>query len=389
MLATLAAGESRIAGAGDGADVRSTAAICARARRERRADRCDDAAGNAVDYRRRSPGVDGLREPAADLDCGNSGTSLRLFAGHPRRPALPERPRRRRFIATPSGRSYHRTAALDGRGAARPVGRLPSAGHRDRSHPAPGGRRRDARPERPGQVGDPAGRAAGGRPDDGPRVGRDARSHGADAAGARHRGRDGALGRRSPGEWRSDQSRRRVDGACGRASGFRATSRRPRSGSSRGAIHPDAELTLRGVGVNPTRRAVIDILRAMGADIDERRSSSAPRRPRPTTASASRSPTSRPLGGAPRDRPRARATSPPRSTRSRSCAWPPPRADGTTTIRGAGELRHKESDRIAGIADGLRALGRADRRRRRRPPDPRRPALAARRPTASTTTAWR
>ena len=32
-------------------------------------------------------------------------------------------------------------------------------------------------------------------------------------------------------------------------------------------------------------------------------------------------------------------------------------AGGTTTIRGAGELRHKESDRIAGIAAGLSALG--------------------------------
>ena len=32
-------------------------------------------------------------------------------------------------------------------------------------------------------------------------------------------------------------------------------------------------------------------------------------------------------------------------------------AEGTTNIRGASELRHKESDRIAGIADGLRALG--------------------------------
>jgi 3-phosphoshikimate 1-carboxyvinyltransferase len=32
-------------------------------------------------------------------------------------------------------------------------------------------------------------------------------------------------------------------------------------------------------------------------------------------------------------------------------------AAGTTRIRGAGELRHKESDRIAGIADGLIALG--------------------------------
>ena len=57
--------------------------------------------------------------------------------GDPRRPALPERPRRRRFIAPPSGRSYHRAAALDGCGAARPIERLPSAGHRDRSQPAP------------------------------------------------------------------------------------------------------------------------------------------------------------------------------------------------------------------------------------------------------------
>jgi 3-phosphoshikimate 1-carboxyvinyltransferase len=33
------------------------------------------------------------------------------------------------------------------------------------------------------------------------------------------------------------------------------------------------------------------------------------------------------------------------------------RAGGTTRIRGAGELRHKESDRIGGTAGGLRALG--------------------------------
>jgi 3-phosphoshikimate 1-carboxyvinyltransferase len=32
-------------------------------------------------------------------------------------------------------------------------------------------------------------------------------------------------------------------------------------------------------------------------------------------------------------------------------------ASGTTRIRGASELRHKESDRIAGIAAGLVALG--------------------------------
>jgi 3-phosphoshikimate 1-carboxyvinyltransferase len=32
-------------------------------------------------------------------------------------------------------------------------------------------------------------------------------------------------------------------------------------------------------------------------------------------------------------------------------------ARGTTVIRGAGELRHKESDRITGVANGLRAMG--------------------------------
>ena len=67
------------------------------------------------------------------------------------------------------------------------------------------------------------------------------------------------------------------------------------------------------------------------------------------------------------------------------------RARGTTTIRGAGELRHKESDRIAGIAAGLRAHGRRRRGRRRRPahPRPARPLPRRRRPTASTTTGWR
>ena len=78
ILAALAEGESRIHGAGDGADVRSTAGIIealgASVERVR-----DD--GRNVDYRVISPGADGLREPAEALDCGNSGTSLRLVAG--------------------------------------------------------------------------------------------------------------------------------------------------------------------------------------------------------------------------------------------------------------------------------------------------------------------
>ena len=117
-----------------------------------------------------------------------------------------------------------------------------------------------------------------------------------------------------------------------------------------GAIHPDAELTLRDVGVNPTRRAVIDLLRAMGAQIDED--------------------TRRPDDGI--GEPTADLT-------VHSCALvgielsaadvaaaidevpilclAATQARGTTVIRGAGELRHKESDRLAGIAAGLTTLG--------------------------------
>jgi 3-phosphoshikimate 1-carboxyvinyltransferase len=126
------------------------------------------------------------------------------------------------------------------------------------------------------------------------------------------------------------------------------------------AIHPDADLVLRGVGVNPTRRAIIDLLRAMGADIEET-----------AVAGASGSAT---IGDADDG-----VGEPIADLRVRSSALlaidlgpddvaaaideipvlclAAAHAEGTTTIRGAGELRNKESDRIAGTADGLRALG--------------------------------
>ncbi len=117
------------------------------------------------------------------------------------------------------------------------------------------------------------------------------------------------------------------------------------------AIHPDAELHLDGVSTNPTRRAIIDILRRMGADIEER---------------------DRPVPGGPDGEPLADLVV--RSSDLRAVdlsaadvaaaideipilALAATVAAGTTRIRGAGELRHKESDRIAGIADGLTALG--------------------------------
>jgi 3-phosphoshikimate 1-carboxyvinyltransferase len=119
-----------------------------------------------------------------------------------------------------------------------------------------------------------------------------------------------------------------------------------------GAIHPRAELRLRDAGVNPTRRAAIDILRRMGASIDEL----------PVGA----------RGDGGDGEPIADLVV--RSSELRGVELQPAetagaideipilclaatQAQGRTVIRGAGELRHKESDRIAGIVDGLRALG--------------------------------
>ena len=199
-------------------------------------------------------------------------------------------------------------------------------------------------------------------------VGRDARPHGADAAGA---GRAGRARRRRGGRRSGLDGRRRADGAGGRRNGSRATSRRRRSGSSRAPSTPTPSSTLRDVGVNPTRRAVIDILRSMGADIEERPRAGRP----PTTASASRSPTS----SSGRRRCAAIELGPADVAAAIDeipvlCLAAAAGDAARPTIRGAGELRHKESDRIAGIAAGLRGARRTGRGRRRRPPDRRRRA---------------
>src|SRR5262245_53237123 len=60
ILAALASGESTIAGAGDGADVRSTAGIMAALGAD--VERVGED-GRTVDYRVSSRGADGLREP--------------------------------------------------------------------------------------------------------------------------------------------------------------------------------------------------------------------------------------------------------------------------------------------------------------------------------------
>ncbi|HEX7471724.1 MAG TPA: 3-phosphoshikimate 1-carboxyvinyltransferase, partial [Candidatus Limnocylindrales bacterium] len=117
-----------------------------------------------------------------------------------------------------------------------------------------------------------------------------------------------------------------------------------------GAIHPDADLTLRGVGVNPTRRAVLDLLCAMGADIEERVERPDDGVGEPTADLTVRSSELRAIEIGPAEVAAAIDEVP-------ILCLAASQARGTTVIRGAGELRHKESDRLAGIAAGLRALG--------------------------------
>ena len=95
----------------------------------------------------------------------------------------------------------------------------------------------------------------------------------------------------------------------------------------------------------------------------------------------------RPARRPPRSRP-ARSRSPSTSCRSSRCSAASPRA--RPIVRGAAELRVKETDRIATVVEGLRGLGaehRGHRRRLRRPTAP--AACAAGRSPRTATTASR
>jgi len=114
------------------------------------------------------------------------------------------------------------------------------------------------------------------------------------------------------------------------------------------SIAPSSDLLLEGVGVNPTRTGIIDILRLMGGDITLENQ--------------------REAGGEPVADLRVRAA--PLQGIEIPAALVPLAIDefpalfiaaacaqGRTVLRGAEELRVKESDRIQVMADGLLALG--------------------------------
>jgi 3-phosphoshikimate 1-carboxyvinyltransferase len=359
MLALLANGTSRISGAGDGADVRSTAGLVEVLGAA--VERVAGGAGN-VDYVVRSPGADELRQPDLPLDCGNSGTTMRLFAGilagQPIRAVLDgDASLRRRPMARVVAPLRAMGAHLEGMRGDRPplivVGSKPLRPITWET-PVPSAQVKSSILL--------AGLAAEGTT----RV-REAvatRDHTERMLRAR-----GVAVRTSGGEGAA--------GAVVEIQGGQAVAARdeqvPGDPSAAafwlvaGAIHPEADIRLDGVGVNPTRRAIIDILGRMGASIEEQESGS-------NGGPADGGAIDGADDGPSPDVGERIADLRVRSSELRAVEVQPAetaaaideipvlclaatQAGGRTVIRGAGELRHKESDRIAGIVAGLGALG--------------------------------
>jgi 3-phosphoshikimate 1-carboxyvinyltransferase len=342
ILGLLAHGESRITGAGDGADVQSTAGIVRALGAH--VERQPGEAGN-VDYRVVATGGPGLRRPSTILDCGNSGTSLRLFAGivasHPIEAildgdaSLRQRPMAR-IIEPLSAMGARVEAARDGRPP------LVVAGHRrlqpiDWRTPVPSAQVKSAiLLAGLAAMGTTTVREAVGTRDHTERM---LRARG--VAVRTMRSPDGGAVVEVDGPAAVRASDQRVPGDPSAAAFWLVA----------GAIQADADLLVRGVGVNPTRRSAIDLLALMGATIDEVPAGSTEGDVgEPVADLRVRSSGLRAIQLLPADTAAAIDEIP-------ILCLAATQARGRTVIRGAGELRHKESDRIAGIVAGLSALG--------------------------------
>ncbi len=112
-------------------------------------------------------------------------------------------------------------------------------------------------------------------------------------------------------------------------------------------VLPDSEVRLEGVLLSPTRTAFLEVLRAMGGRIDTRFEQAEPEPVGTIVASSSA------LVGTTIDP----ALVPSLIDEVPALAVAGAFASGELEITGAAELRYKESDRIAALATGLAALG--------------------------------
>jgi len=342
MLAGLAAGETRIHGGSDGLDCNSTAACLERLGVT--VERVGPSKDGRVDRIVRSAGADSWSQPAETLDCGNSGTTLRLLAGI--------------LAGLPLEAVLDGDASLRRRPVARIIEPLRSMGailHAREGDTVPPLAVAGRNPLRPIDYTAPvpsaqvksaillAALSADGRTTVRERIG--TRDH--TERMMRARGvtvRTGGASADGP-SWVSVEGGKPVQPIDERVPGDLSAAA---FWLVAGAAHPDAELVLEHVGVNPTRRAVIDLLRRMGARLEEASRGDAGGEPAADLTVRSSALEGIEIGPAET----ARAIDEiPVLCLAAACA------KGTTVVRGAGELRHKESDRIEGLAAGLTALG--------------------------------
>jgi 3-phosphoshikimate 1-carboxyvinyltransferase len=330
MLAAIAEGSSRIRGFLEGEDTRATAAIFG-------------SLGVAIESPSPSQrivhgvGLHGLKGPSLDLDCGNSGTGMRLLAG---------------LLA---GQDFDATLTGDESLSRRPMRRViePLMKMGARIEAVQGGL--------------PPLRIRGGHALHGI-------SYSPPVASAQIKSAVLLAGLYADGETevREDHPTRdyteRMLAAFGWPIVFSAGQARLSGGHRLRAIDvnvpadfssaaffivaatlaPGSELAVRAVGLNPRRTGLLHVLRAMGADIREEN-----RREEGGEIVADLIVRHAPLHGI--DVPIEHV--PDMIDEFPVLFVAAAAARGTTTIRGAAELRVKESDRIATMAAGLRALG--------------------------------
>ncbi|WP_133478382.1 3-phosphoshikimate 1-carboxyvinyltransferase [Cognatilysobacter segetis] len=330
MLAAIAEGTSRITGFLEGEDTRATARVFAQLGVRIEAPAPSERIVHGV-------GLHGLRAAAAPLDCGNAGTGMRLLAGMLAGQAfdsvlvgdesLSRRPMRR--VTEPLARMGARIAAGDGGlPPLRITGGAPLTGIEYAS------------PVASAQVKSAV--LLAGLYADGdtavaePRPTRDYTERMLRAFGADVRFSPGAA--RVAGRPRLRATDVHVPADFSSAAFFLVAA----------SIVPGSDLLIEGVGMNPRRTGLLDALRLMGADIEahaEREEGGEPVADLRVRAAALRG-IDVPLALVP-----DMIDEFPALFAAAACAR------GRTTVRGAEELRVKESDRIAAMSTALQALG--------------------------------
>ena len=339
LLATIAEGDSDIDGLSNGEDVRATLSAAGALGV---AHEINETTG-ALRARIAGRGLDGLTAPAETIDCGNSGTTMRLLAG-----ILAGQP----FATTLSGDASLRRRPMER--IAEPLRAMDCALKMASGGTAPlhieGKRPLRAITHRP-EVASAQVKScvllAGLYADAATAVEENAltRDHTErllTALGAQIEQRDsggGSFVAVEPGPSLKPLNGR-IPGDLSAAAYWLVAA----------SIVPDSELTLPGVGLNPSRRAIVDLLHQWGAEIEVSEGASWCGEPVGVVTVRG---TGEPLRGGVIDGDMISGLI---DELPLVAALAPLTADGVE-IRGAGELRVKESDRIATSAQALRNLG--------------------------------